>query len=595
MAEKNILDGLNSMQKKAVQYLDGPSVILAGAGSGKTRVLVYKVLNLIETETTDPKSIVMITFTNKAAGEMKERIFSNIGSRQKLGFVGTFHSFCAMMLRRDGEQIGIDRNFTIYDDGDQIQLFKELLKKQPTKYSPRMYQKRISDAKNQLISPEAFLDTYSYYQSAKTAEIYHQYQKTLTKNNALDFDDLLFQAVSLFRKSPETRTKYHYLYQYFLVDEFQDTNTAQYVLSKLLAEKSKNITVVGDFAQSIYSWRGAEIGNLTKFSKDFEGAKMFNLETNYRSTQEILDFAYQIISENQTHPILKLKTDKQAGEEVTIQELENEEAEASYIASQVKYYEDEADFKNMAILYRTNAQSRIIEEVFLHYAIPYKLVGGTRFYERKEIKDVLSYLRLFVNPTDSVALTRVKKIGKRRFTLFKQMYEKNKKAFEKKESSEIIDMIFKVTGYLEMYNQDDPDDYSRLENIKELISVALAFPKLVEFLEQVSLVESEYFEGEKKGNDDNGVRLMTLHQAKGLEFDIVFITGLEEGLLPHSRSVDDLPKLEEERRLFYVGITRAKRKLIITHAKKRFIFGRSNFSMKSRFIGSDEDVGSQWW
>lgn len=599
----DIFEGLNSKQKEAVELHDGPCIILAGAGSGKTRVLIHKVLNLIANHNVSPSSIVMITFTNKAAREMKERILKASGGKLSLGFVGTFHSFCAMVLRRDGVHIGIPHSFTIYDAQDQQQLIKSILKKQSEtsisrqgKYSPMYFLSHISQAKNQLVGPERYLDLFSHYRSAMVAEIYYQYQKELKKNDALDFDDLIMKVVELFRKNDPVLEKYHDRYQYILVDEFQDTNYAQYVLTKKLSQGSNNITVVGDFSQSIYSWRGADIQNLNKFSEDFEDTKLVELEQNYRSTQNILDMAYLVISENETHPILKLHTKNNQGEEIVYYEAENEEDEALYVANTLQELSNTEDFAHMAVLYRTNAQSRVIEEMFLHYSIPYTLVGGTRFYERKEVKDVLSYLRLLIHPEDSVALERIKKLGKRRFDKFRISYDEIKDSVEDIPTAELMERIFDTTEYLGFYDPDIPEEYARLENIKELKSVAMTFPHLIEFLEQVALVESEYFAKEKLGSSGQGVRLMTLHQAKGLEFPFVFITGLEEGILPHSRSVDDLNQLEEERRLFYVGITRAMQKLYITYAKRRFIFGRRNMATKSRFINSGEQVeDGEWW
>ena len=591
----DIFKGLNPQQKKAIEAVDGPSIVLAGAGSGKTRVLVHKVLNLIENHNVDPKSIVMITFTNKAAREMKDRIAKIMGNEKTLGYIGTFHSFCAMILRRDGEYIGIPHAYTIYDDGDQQQLLKQVLKKKQSKYSPRFFSGRISGAKNQLVSPERFIEIFSFYKAAEVAQVYHQYQKELEKNNALDFDDLLMKVVELFRLHKPVLEKYQNRYQYILIDEFQDTNVAQYALTKTLSNKHKNITVVGDFSQSIYSWRGADIRNLEKFSGDFEGAQIINLEQNYRSTQNILDFAYEIISENQTHPILHLHTDAAPGDDVETVEVDNEEEEATFIADRIQTISVDLDYTEISVLYRTNAQSRSIEEIFLHYGIPYTLIGGTRFYERKEIKDILCYLRLLLHPDDSVALERVIKLGKRRFQKYKELFLQIKDSVLEIPTAEILEMVFDQTEYLGLYDPDITEDYARLENIKELKSVAMTFPNLVDFLEQVALVESEYFEGEKTGKSKDGVRLMTLHQAKGLEFSYVFITGLEEGLLPHSRSVDDIHQLEEERRLFYVGVTRAKKNLVITHARRRFIFGRRILSMKSRFIRSREEEEVEWW
>ena len=580
---------LNQQQKEAVSYINGPSIILAGAGSGKTRVLVYKVLNLIKNQHVSPLQIVMITFTNKAANEMKKRL-----GLQRLGYIGTFHSFCCQILRREGHQIDIDHDFIIYDQDDQISLIKKVIKNlEVKKYSPAYFLKRISAAKNQLITPERYLEMFSDYNVSLVTEVYKNYQKELRKNKALDFDDLIVEVVNLFRQHQGVLEKYQNKYRYLLVDEFQDTNYIQYLLTKQLCEKRRNVTAVGDFSQSIYSWRGADMRNLEKFQQDFPEAKIFHLEQNYRSTQTILDFAYKIIAKNNTHPILNLFTSNKEGDEVEFYEAEDEQEEAVYVANKILnlFVNKQIDFpkhSSFAVLYRTNAQSRIIEEAFLHYSLPYVLVGGTRFYERKEIKDVLSYLRLVANFEDEISKDRIKKLGKRRWEEFSKLYKKASKRLKSFSTSELMEEIFKRTRYLELYNPDDEEDYARIENIKELKSVALNFPNLSQFLEQVALVESEYFEGEKRSKAKDGIRLMTLHQATGLEFPAVFIVGVEEGILPHARSIDDLYSLEEERRLFYVGITRAKKNLFITYTRGRFIFGRRGETLKSRFLEEEE-------
>ncbi len=587
----DLFNHLNKQQKEAVAYVDGPSVILAGAGSGKTRVLVYKVLNLIKNHSVPARSIVMITFTNKAANEMKQRI-----KIKNIGFVGTFHSFCVSILRREADHIGIDRNFVIYDEHDQINLMKSVLKKLETKkFTPNYFLNRISSAKNQLITAEKYLEFFSDHNASLVADVYQNYETNLKKNNALDFDDLIMKTVELLIKNESVLEKYQDKYPFLLVDEFQDTNYAQYSLTRLLGEKSRKVTVVGDFSQSIYSWRGADIRNLEKFKEDFPETKIFNLECNYRSTQKILNFAYEVISKNQTHPILNLFTNNEPGEDVTFYEADNEEDEAIYVANVIEGLKRNLPYASFAVLYRTNAQSRILEESFLRYGIPYLLIGGTRFYERKEIKDVLSYLRLFVNPQDEIAKERIKKLGKKRWHDFQDFYSKILPKVNELTTVDLMDKIFQETKYLDIYNPDEEEDYSRIENIKELKSVALSFPRLTEFLEQVALVESEYFEGEKRNKNYDGVRLMTLHQAKGLEFPVVFIVGLEEGILPHSKSIDDYFQLEEERRLFYVGITRAQKKLYITSAKRRFIFGHRGEAVKSRFIRDEDDLETNYY
>ncbi|KKQ02194.1 MAG: ATP-dependent DNA helicase PcrA [Candidatus Roizmanbacteria bacterium GW2011_GWA2_36_23] len=577
--KQDFFNSLNCQQIESVKYTKGPCIIMAGAGSGKTRVLVHKVLYFITEKKFSPESIIMITFTNKAAGEMAKRV------KKTLGFIGTFHSFCAKILRRDGAAIDIDPNFVIYDDNDQQTLIKNILKqKDISKWTPAYFLNRISAAKNQLITPKKYLELFSDYNAPMIAEIYQQYQNTLAKNKALDFDDLIMKTVELFVKKDDILQKYQQKFRAILVDEFQDTNYAQYTLTRLLSEKNRVITVVGDFSQSIYSWRGADIRNLEKFKEDFPETKTYFLEENYRSTQKILDFAYKVISNNQTHPILHLFTKNSKGEEIIFHKADNEEYEAIFLADTIRQLVKTVSYSAMSVLYRTNAQSRIIEEAFLHYGIPYILIGGTRFYERKEIKDILSFLRLLINIDDEVAKDRVVKIGKKKWEAIKKCSDEIKDRIEEKTTSELMEEIFQSTDYLKLYNPDDEEDFSRLENIKELRSVAITYPKLTEFLEQVALVENEYFEGEKRRKNNDGVRLMTLHQAKGLEFPYVFIVGVEEGILPHSRSIDDMFSLEEERRLFYVGITRAEHKLYITYAKRRFIFGRRGESVKSRFI-----------
>ena len=581
---QNLFEELNKQQQDAVTYVKGPSIILAGAGSGKTRVLVFKVLNLIQNQHVPSHEIVMITFTNKAASEMKERM-----GVKKLGYVGTFHSFCCQILRRDGYHNGIDPEFAIFDADDQLTLMKKLVKRLETKrYTPSFFLSRISAAKNHYVMPDRYLELFGDYSASLVAEVYAEYEKELKKNNALDFDDLILKVVGMFLKQKHILEKYQNKYKYLLVDEFQDTNYIQYLLSKLLAEKYKNITAVGDFSQSIYSWRGADMKNLEKFKEDFPKTKIFHLEQNYRSTQTILDFAYQVITKNQTHPVLDLFTKNGSGDAVEFYQAANEEEEAVFIANKIKYLNDRLSFPSFAVLYRTNAQSRVIEESFLNYSLPYVLIGGTRFYERKEVKDVLSYLRIIANSKDEVSQERIQKLGKKRYKDFMDFAEKKRDQLQKLDTAELMEKIFEKTQYLGLYSPDDEEDFARLENIKELKSVAMRFTKLQDFLEQVALVESEYFEGEKRSDSKNGIRLMTLHQAKGLEFPVVFIVGVEEGLLPHARSLDDQFSLEEERRLFYVGITRAKQRLFITYTNRRFIFGHSNYSIKSRFLEEDE-------
>lgn len=596
---------LNSQQIEAVEYSGGPSIILAGAGSGKTRVLIHKVAHLVTELHVPPSQILMITFTNKAAGEMKERISRKLNTEKSstatLGFVGTFHSFCAKILRIHGEHIGLRRDYAIYTDHDQQDLVKQILKKiDGGRMTASYFLNKISEAKNQLIAPEDYLQTFSYYKSAQVAEVYHQYQSQLAQFHAVDFDDLIMHVVRLFRTEANLLAGYRQRYTHVMIDEFQDTNIAQYALAKLLAPAESDITVVGDFAQAIYSWRGADIRNLERFSEDYPTAKVFYLEQNYRSSQQILDYAYSKIIENQTHPILKLFTHADQGCEVTEFEAENEEHEALFIGKTIAENIDtshKADiaegidpYAQFAVLYRTNAQSRILEEVFLKYGIPYTLVGGTRFYDRKEIRDVIAYLRLIIEPNDPVAVERISKLGKRRFHSFVTALPDLQQHAVHTPPETILELTLAKTNYLEMFNREDPEDYARIENIRELKNVASTQETLSDFFEQIALIENEYSVGERSKNKGRGVRLMSLHASKGLEFDTVFITGLEDGLLPHTRSLDDSYALEEERRLFYVGITRARQKLYITWAKRRGIYGRRAYGTKSRFILNEKDL-----
>lgn len=582
----DICKGLNSEQKAAVLYGEGPSIILAGAGSGKTRVLIQKVFNLIENKKVNPSSILMITFTNKAAQEMKKRYLKG-----NIGYIGTFHSFCSLILRKQYKYISRTPNYIIFNEDDQSVLIKQIIKeKNIHKYTPSFILNKISSAKNMLIGPGKYHKTFSDYSAKIVSDVYTDYEKRLFNNNALDFDDLIMKTVHLFQTEKNILQYYQKKYTDIFIDEFQDTNYAQYKLTQLLGEQNKRITVVGDFSQSIYSWRGADIQNLQKFQNDFKDVKVFNLNQNYRSTQYILDFAYEVISKNETHPILHLITKNKKGEAVEVFEAEDEEDEAFFVSTEIERYLGTLPLSSFAVLYRTNAQSRAIEENFLHKGIPYSLIGGTRFYERKEIKDVLSYIRLLLNYNDEVAKDRILKIGKRKYQLFKDKYADLHNDILKISPVEIINRIFKETTYLSLYNKDDPEDFERLDNIKEFLSVANQFDNMTDLLEQVALVESEYSESEKKNKNKNGVRLMTLHQAKGLEFPVVFIIGLEDGILPHFRSIDDYFQLEEERRLFYVGITRAMEKLYVTYAKRRFLYGRSGGALISRFLKKTNDI-----
>src|SRR3990170_4151022 len=582
----DFLKDLNQEQKRAVLQTEGPIIILAGAGSGKTRVLTYKVIYLIKEKNIDPFNILMVTFTNKAANEMKERV-------QKMGTsptIATFHSLCAKILRIEGKHISLTSQFAIYDTQDQIDAIKEAMKRLDISikdYKSSSVLATISQAKNELISESEYSKYARGYFQEKVAKIYPIYQKILSENHALDFDDLLCKTVFLFENNPEVLNRYQNRFKYILIDEYQDTNRAQYILTRKLAKKWNNICVVGDFSQSIYSWRGADFTNLIRFKEDFKNTKTFSLSQNYRSTQKILDAASSVISKNTTHPVLKLWTENLAGEEVTIFEAQNEQQEVEFIVEKIsnfKFQISNFKYSDIAVLYRTNAQSRVLEEIFLHNSIPYVLIGGTRFYERKEIKDVLAYLRALDNIDDKISLKRIEKIGKRKMEKFLELQESFNKNADIS-TLDILDNVVKQTEYLKLYDENDEDDRDRLENIKELRSVALKFPVLTNFLENVSLVEQEYMPDKiSKQIKKDTVTLMTLHAAKGLEFPHVFMVGMEEGIFPHSRSLMDKNELEEERRLCYVGMTRARERLFLSYARKRIFFGQRTSNIVSRFI-----------
>ena len=583
--DKDILKDLNAEQQKAVLQTEGPLIILAGAGSGKTRVLTYKVIYLIEKNNISPENILMVTFTNKAAKEMKERIETHFRENPvSLPFVSTFHSLSAKILRIEGKYIGYSTDFSIYDSTDQVDALKEAMKNlniSTKDFKPHSVLATISQAKNQLINSEDYKKFARGYFQETVAKIYPVYQGILKINNALDFDDLISKTIELFEKNPNILEKYQNRFRYILVDEYQDTNHAQYVLTKMLSLKWNNICVVGDFSQSIYSFRGANFQNLITFKTDFKDVKTFSLSQNYRSTQTILDAAFSVISKNSGHPVLKLWTENKGGENITLFEARDEHNEAEFIIETI--VELGLKLSDVAILYRTNAQSRVIEEVFLHHGVSYILVGGTRFYERREVKDVLAYLRLIANPKDSVSLKRAEKLGKTRFKKFIEF----KETLDGRDipTIELLDKVLEKTDYLSMYDEKDEEDEERLENIKELRSVAIEFPELTKFLENIALVEQEEMSKyTDKNNKKDAITLMTLHASKGLEFPVVFMIGLEEGLFPHSRALMDKNELEEERRLCYVGITRAREKLFLTYARKRLFFGQSSANTVSRFI-----------
>ena len=582
---KNLLGDLNPIQQEAVKATAGPILILAGAGSGKTRVLTYRVAYLIAEKKVAPENILMLTFTNKASGEMIERIKKLVGNLPTLPIMGTFHSFCAKILRREGLSLGLPPRFAIYDESDALDAIKEAMGNLDIpiqKTSPSAVRNTISGAKNELISSTEYPQYARGFFQETVAKIYLEYQKILQRNHALDFDDLLLSTIQLFQTDLSILTRYQIQFQYILIDEYQDTNPAQYLISKYLSNRHKNICVVGDASQSIYSFRGADFRNIVNFQKDYPGTKVFNLEQNYRSTQVILDAATAVISKNKSHPILKLWTNKDSGEKIEVVEVRNEVEEALFIINHLQGEKMRLHLGEVAVLYRTNAQSRSLEEQFLKSGIPYKLVGGINFYQRKEIKDILSYLRLLQNPKDSVSLKRAEKTSKGRLAKILEIFTEVNSQIDKYSTLDLLDLSLSKTGFLAYIDDGTDVGKMRVENVKELRSVAEEFPDLTLFLENVALIESSEKPGKKESSE--AVILMTLHNAKGLEFPVVFMVGMEEGLFPHSRSMLDPRELEEERRLCYVGITRTKSKLYLTHTRQRLYFGQRTNNLVSRFL-----------
>ncbi len=570
---------LNDAQRDAVSASDGPSLVLAGAGSGKTRVLTHRAAYLIRERGVSPEHILLATFTNKAASEMRGRLTAMVGTATP--HAGTFHSMCAKVLRREGKHLGLAPSYTILDDNDAQDAIKEALRllQLPKRWSPGAIASAISQAKNELIGPAEYAQYVRGAFQETVARVYLQYTKLLREMDAADFDDLIMHTVTLFQRLPEILQRYQILWHHILVDEYQDVNNAQYVLTKLLAKRFRNIYVVGDPQQSVYSFRGADFRNIVNFKTDYPEAKVYNLTQNYRSTQIILDAAYAVIHKNLLHPILKLTTKNSGGQPIALYEAASEQSEAEFILATITGSErPKFDF---AILYRTNAQSRVLEEAFLHAGVPYRLVGGTPFYQRKEVKDILAYVRLISNRKDALSHKRVEKLGKGRLAAFLIYQKEAQDQLDRLTTIEILDNTLERTAYLELLDPETPEGQMRRENVKELRSVAQEFLHLPEFLESVALVEREY--DTRQGTAD-AVTLMTLHAAKGLEFPVVFMVGMEEGLFPHSRSMLSAAELEEERRLCYVGITRAKEQLYLTYARSRRIFGVTASGIVSRFI-----------
>lgn len=590
----NLFKDLNPAQKQAVAFTNGPLLILAGAGSGKTRALTYRAAYLILEKGVKPENILLVTFTNKAAEEMKQRVKKLLCQRveiKNLPYSGTFHSFCAKILRKEGKYLGIPPSYLIYDRLDQLDLIKQALAKLDLgsqRFKPASLLASISSAKNELIGPKEYLDySRGYFQQA-ASRVYLLYQKLLKKYEALDFDDLIFKTVELFEIHPQILSQYQKRFQHILVDEYHDTNKAQYQLTKMLSAKKNNLTVVADCSQSIYGWRGANFRHVLNLKKDFPELTTVSLKQNYRSKQTILNAAHSLIAHNTTHPVLKLWTENDRGEKIKLFQAASEKEEAQFIVQQIQsaVFDSTANYSDFAVLYRTNAQSRTLEEAFLPAGIPYVLIGGVRFYQRKEIKDCLAFLRLLANPHDQVSLKRTANLGKKRLEKFLSWQKEIK--IKKITTAELLEKTLRQVEYWSLFNQRDEKDLVRLENIKELFSVAQEFPQLTDFLDNVSLVEQEHLPKNRSGfklqNKKNAVTLMTMHAVKGLEFKTVFMVGMEEGLFPHSQSLINKEELEEERRLAYVGITRAKEKLYLTFARARLYFGIRNFNQISRFI-----------
>ncbi|XJZ27643.1 DNA helicase PcrA [Bacillota bacterium Lsc_1132] len=633
LADK-LLNGLNPEQQKAVKTTDGPLLIMAGAGSGKTRVVTHRIAYLMIEKGVNPYNILAITFTNKAAREMRERISKMMGGAAEQIWISTFHSMCVRILRRDIDRIGFNRNFTILDTTDQLSVIKGILKDKnidSKKFDPRALLGSISSAKNELITTDEYAKMAGGYFEQVVSDVYEEYQKRLRKNQALDFDDLIMTTIHLFQRVPEVLEYYQRKFQYIHVDEYQDSNKAQYLLVKLLASRFRNLCVVGDSDQSIYRWRGADISNILSFEKDYPNATVIFLEQNYRSTKRILLAANKVIEHNMNRKAKNLWTENPEGNKIVYYRADSEQGEAQFVAGKIKELtrDDQYKLSDIAILYRTNAQSRVMEEVLLKSNISYSIVGGTKFYDRKEIKDMLAYLRLISNPDDDISLQRIINVPKRgigsssldKIASFAALHDLS--LYKALESIELIDLSPKITkaaiefrdliknytnmqeflsvtelveevleksGYREMLQAEKSlEAQSRLENLDELLSVTKSFEDssedktLVAFLTDLALV-ADIDSMDNEDEKDDSIVLMTLHSAKGLEFPVVFLIGMEEGVFPHSRSLMEEAEMEEERRLAYVGITRAEKNLFLTNAQMRTLFGRTSMNPASRFI-----------
>jgi DNA helicase-2/ATP-dependent DNA helicase PcrA len=629
-----LIEGLNPQQKEAVLHTEGPLLVLAGAGSGKTRVITHRIAYLIQEKGVAPWSILSLTFTNKAAREMRDRIEALIGARVLDIWSGTFHSCCVRILRREIERIGFNRDFVIYDTGDQETLIKDCLQRlgyNDRNFPPKQVLAYIGRAKDELISPEAYsINAASDFRMRKISDIYTLYQKKLKANNALDFDDILLHTLKIFDKNPDVLAYYQDKFKYILVDEYQDTNTAQYMLVSMLAKKHRNICVVGDDDQSIYGWRGANMQNILDFEKHFHGCRVIKLEQNYRSTERILDAANNVIKNNYGRKPKLLWTKNLTGEPVYVYKAFDERDEADFTAGMVRNAVARGDnnYGDFAVLYRINAQSRVFEDSFMKMGIPYRIIGAHKFYDRKEIKDIIAYLRVVNNPHDDISLKRIVNVPRRgigKVTLdraeqlaydngvsiysilleasklseltrasakiksFTDMLVKLRSLAEYLDLTELIKSVIDQSGIIKELEQEDTiEAKTRIENIREFQSVVLDFvrnseeedPGLNDFLAHVSLIADV----DTMADEQDRVVLMTMHSAKGLEFPIVFLAGMEEGVFPSYRSIGEESEMEEERRLCYVGITRAREKLFLTFTKSRTLFGNTTYNRQSRFI-----------
>lgn len=613
------IDNLNDKQKEAVLYNDGPLLIIAGAGAGKTKTLTTKIAYLIEKKYATPYNVLAITFTNKAAKEMKDRLYAMLGDVAKKIQVSTFHSFGLKLLRENFELLGYDRNFVIMDSDDSLTVVKKIIKDlgyDPKVYNPKAIRNKISSCKNEMISAKAY-ERYAVSDYEQVIhKIYEKYEDKLYRNNSVDFDDLLLLPIKLFKENPDVLERYQDLYQYILIDEYQDTNQAQYILTKLISEKNRRITCVGDDSQSIYSFRGANYKNILNFEKDYPDAKTILLEQNYRSTSTILDAANQVIKNNSQRKDKKLWTDRGQGEKIKYYRAYNERDEAQYVIRKIKELVNKGtEYKDIAILYRTNAQSRVVEEEMLKENLPYRVIGSFYFYSRKEIKDLIAYLRLIHNSKDNISLLRVINTPKRGIGLktienltskadeegisiydainsgkeleFKNTIEKLKIVAEDLTLTELIDKVLDASGMKkELESEQSLESEVRLENLEEFKSITKAFEEkeglisLEDFLLEISLISDV----EEYKDDPNRISLMTVHSVKGLEFDNVFVIGMEEGIFPHMNSLMENMALEEERRLCYVAITRAKDNLHLVNARRRTLFGKEQVNPVSRFM-----------